>query len=154
MCIYVPKSLIGCCILGKDQRGPMVRERRISGHAVEASNGKRRSAVLTHVVSSCTHIPCICLSRIVAVSCPKEITKAATLWTDTSSARPATLPASGCSPPKPAPTFKYGRLLSWLVGGAEKKETQEKDKKRNGKIQERQSSRGIVSVLPLILTFL
>ncbi|XP_038301775.1 lipoma-preferred partner isoform X1 [Canis aureus] len=92
--------------------------------------------------------------RIVAVSCPKEITKAATLWTDTSSARPATLPASGCSPPKPAPTFKYGRLLSWLVGGAEKKETQEKDKKRNGKIQERQSSRGIVSVLPLILTFL
>ncbi|XP_032485796.1 lipoma-preferred partner isoform X4 [Phocoena sinus] len=34
--------------------------------------------------------------KIVVVSCLKEITKAATLWMDTSSARPATLPASGC----------------------------------------------------------
>lgn len=35
-------------------------------------------------------------SRIVVVSCLKGTTKAATLWMDTSSARPATLPASGC----------------------------------------------------------
>ncbi|VCW76783.1 unnamed protein product [Gulo gulo] len=67
--------------------------------------------------------------RTVVVSCPKETTKAATLWMDTSSVRPATLPASGCSPPRPAPTSKYSRLLSCLVGGAEKKEAQDKDKK-------------------------
>lgn len=35
-------------------------------------------------------------SRIVVVSCRKEITKAATLWMDISSARPATRPASEC----------------------------------------------------------
>ena len=98
-------------------------------------------------VSIFTDILSICLpsSRIVVVSCLKEITKAATLWMDTSSARPATLPASGCWPPRLALTFKSSHLFSGLVGGSEKDETQEKYKKRNRKREERQSSYGMVS---------
>lgn len=161
VCIYVPSLLFGIIpgsVLypGEELEGGGGTGRRkvVSGHGMEAPRRKLRNAVLMSVVSSFTHMPAVCFSRIVVVSCPKEITKAATPWTDTSSARAATPPASGCSPPRPAPTCKFSRLLRWLVGDAEKKETQEEDKKRNGKIQERQSSRGMVSVLHLILTFL
>ena len=62
----------------------------------EALNGKLRNLAFTYTVAIFTYILSIYLSRIVVVSCLKEITKAATLWMDTSSARPATPPALGC----------------------------------------------------------
>lgn len=100
-----------------------------------------------------THPFCLHFSRIVVVFCLKETTKAATLWMDTSSARPATLPVSGCWPPRQALTCRMGRPLRCQARGTEKKEAQDKDKRRNRKIEAKLSTLGVVSVLHLLLTF-
>lgn len=134
-----------------------IRSRKVSGHILEALNGKLKNLIFTYGISIFTYIVSICLyfARIVAVSCLKETTKAATLWMGTSSARPATPPASECWPPRLALTSEVSGPSRWLVDGAEKNETHtQKKKKSNRKIEERQSSYGMISILHVVVALL
>lgn len=107
----------------------------------------------SHALQFHSHPFCLYFSRIVVVFCLRETIKAATPWMDTSSARPAIPPASGCWPPRQALTCRVGRPLSCRACGTEKNETQDKDKRRNRKIEAKLSTPGMVSVLHLLLTF-